>query len=226
MKNNSKQDFRHWRFTLIELLVVIAIIAILAAMLLPALAKAREKARTTSCASNLKQMGLSVMMYADEYEDYFGDYRIFREILKIQENWDWQVRGYPREYAKCPGSMRCPSARWIWSEKNPGNWDAFVGNYIMNRSLFPEINNLLEGELPGFKTTQLRRPSTTGVFWESCKKANTEFMGVFSIRDQNDPNSEWREWKRHSNSINLLYADGHVTNVHRCNYLPIDWKNG
>ena len=58
------------KFTLIELLVVIAIIAILAAMLLPALSAARERARTASCVSNIKNLGLGIVMYANDNEDY------------------------------------------------------------------------------------------------------------------------------------------------------------
>lgn len=65
-----KSVFRRLRgFTLIELLVVIAIIAILAAILMPVFAPAREKARQASCMSNMKQVGLALAMYTQDYDD-------------------------------------------------------------------------------------------------------------------------------------------------------------
>jgi len=70
-KEGGEMKMKKKGFTLIELLVVIAIIAILAAMLLPALARAREQARRSVCISNLKQIGLAIKMYAQDYKEYY-----------------------------------------------------------------------------------------------------------------------------------------------------------
>ena len=96
-------------FTLIELLVVIAIIAILAAILFPAFAKARESARRASCGSNLKQIGLGLMQYSQEYDEQLvkAAYGSSTDTSNTTNNYKWMDAIYP--YLKSEQLFTCPS---------------------------------------------------------------------------------------------------------------------
>lgn len=101
-------------FTLIELLVVIAIIAILAAILFPVFAKARERAKTTACISNEKQIGTACMTYADDND---GTYPVNRRPV-VGGNWTWKRAIFP--YVNSYETFKCPSVT-EYNALNPEN---------------------------------------------------------------------------------------------------------
>lgn len=105
-------------FTLIELLVVIAIIAILAAILFPVFARAREKARQTSCLSNVKQLGLTLMMYIQDYDEMFpAAYDYSTTTPTLSRFWYGQAEPYIKnsQIFDCP-SVTVDTAPRIWRQ--------------------------------------------------------------------------------------------------------------
>ena len=175
MKRSSKQGF-----TLIELLVVIAIIAILASILFPVFAQAREKARSITCISNLRQMSNAVAMFTQDHNEYlpkgfFNDQATGGESWNQPWNWGWEEDLYP--YLKSHGVYKCPddSSNTVrqypdingvdhpnnWCTSNPDNADCFYSSYRYN------ISNQPNGPWTALKLSALDQPSSAVVIAES-----------------------------------------------------------
>ncbi|MDR3459632.1 MAG: prepilin-type N-terminal cleavage/methylation domain-containing protein [Verrucomicrobiae bacterium] len=227
-------------FTLIELLVVIAIIAILAAMLLPALAKAKAKAKQSACINNMRQIGLSLVMYADNYNQYPGDYRT------SNHTYVWQTRllstmGNNRAAFSCPAAL---SQSWWDTNVNdslagPAGFivkgeDAKVDNFAVmsgdsdsqgsrfslgyndwgvSLSATPQLG--LGGDVDGnFNKGPVKdsmvRSPVSMIAIGDCRSDGVKGSIKFNANLDPTDSSVQRPCNRHNFRTDLLFCDGHV----------------
>jgi prepilin-type N-terminal cleavage/methylation domain-containing protein/prepilin-type processing-associated H-X9-DG protein len=192
----KRRDYRAG-FTLIELLVVIAIIAILASILFPVFARARENARRSSCQSNLKQIGLGILQYVQDYDERYP----INGSPAVTEAGGWAYTIQP--YVKSEQLLQCPSET---SRAPVGNTtkeraaDTGFTDYWYNYNLGPNSGPM--------SLSQITYPSNTVM--------NGDGDGAMSDYNKQWLGNGWPSFPsnhsslRHLETANYLFTDGHV----------------
>lgn len=231
---NHRNAWREERsgFTLIELLVVIAIIAILAAILFPVFAQAREKARTAQSGSNVRQLGLAVKMYVQDYDERYPFGGWWDHGMDSATN-DWQNSTAP--YIKNRGLYRCPSSSD--SDENPANptdwnWDRNPVSYLYNNqfgvnrqpisdagAVAPADTWLITDGHSDWGCQQVHNNACGGVDWMGRPKTVWNYEDTF-WGNRASLLTGWLAWQgftwglpRHTGGMNVVFADGHVKYV-------------
>ncbi len=207
-------------FTLIELLVVIAIIAILAAILFPVFSRAREKARQTCCLSNLKQIALAMLMYAQDYDEVWPISVYYTNGWSVEHAWDFTLDwstwppqtsgGLIWPYTRNGQINACPTAKTLQSWGRPYTGYAYNTTYIGGEQIFGS------GALrPPASLGAVAKPSETALLADAgFPFTNGQVAAHNYLRAPSDWLFAWGTVHfRHNRTACVAYCDGHVKAV-------------